>query len=647
MNSSMFRGPGSGFVFRFAMVLVLVFSVPRSGAAEVTKVTITSRSVVADGLAFGGTGAYEKLVGRIEFALDPAHARNRRIADLDLATRGADGRVHFAADLFVLQPLDSARGNGALLFEIANRGNKGMLGRFNGAPGSADPTTAAQMGDGFLMREGYTLVWVGWQFDVAAPGLRVEAPAINAPGRVRISFIVDDKRSEAVPAGLPRYPMREPNDGSATLTVRDRFWAAATPIAASQWRMAASAGQPRVILDGGFEPGRIYEVDYPATGAVVAGVGLAAIRDAASAFRYRTDLPVRGRSAYVFGISQSGRFLREFLHDGFNVDERDRRAFDAVWPHIAGAGQGSFNERFAMPGYSSFPATRFPFTDREQQEPGGTRDGLQAAYSDSQRPKVFYTNTSVEYWGQGRAAALTHTTLDGARDADLPDNVRIYLLAGTQHGEAAFPPAGGQGQALPNPTPQRQVMRALLRAMHRWAAAGEKPPDSRYPRLNDGTLTIVDKVRFPALPRVANPKTIDGPRVTIGSRLLTLPFLVPQVNADGNETSGIRVPEQAVPLATTTGWNFRAASVGNPSDIYALLGSYIPFARTRADRDAAGDPRRAIDERYRSKNDYLRQIRDAADDLAEDRFLLAEDIEEVVARAGRHWDWAMGMPQTN
>ncbi len=351
--------------------LVCALLAPPLAHGEVTKVTIASRAVVANGQPFGSVGPYEKLTGTIEFALDPANPRNKPIVDLDAAPRGSDGRVHFTADLYVLQPVDTARGNGTLLFEIANRGRKGILGRFNRAGGSQDPTAPNDFGDGFLMKDGYTIVWVGWQFDVESPGLRVAAPAANVTGRVRFSFIPDEKRTEMAPADLPQYPPVSASDASATLTVRDRNWDKPMVIPRSGWRFAGGNGRPRVILDAGFEPGRLYEIDYPATGARVAGVGLAAIRDAASAFLHGADMPVRGRSAYVFGISQSGRFLRQFLHDGFNADERDRRVFDVVWPHIAGAGQGSFNERFATPGYSSFPATRFPYTDLEQRNAQG------------------------------------------------------------------------------------------------------------------------------------------------------------------------------------------------------------------------------------------------------------------------------------
>jgi hypothetical protein len=626
------------FAFRFAFLFAFLFTVlgfAGSGFAEVTRVTITARTPVADGQAFGTTGPYEKLVGTIEFALDPSDRHNRPIVDLDRAARGADGKVHFTADLYVLQPLDSTRGNGTLLFEISNRGGKGLLGRFNRAPGSGDPTTVAQMGDGFLMREGYTLVWVGWQFDVAAPGLRVEAPAVDVPGGPRLSFIPNQPATEMTLNDSPAY--QPVSGGDATLTVRNLFRDRPTEIPKTAWRFLAPApnGRPRLALDSGFEPGRVYEVQFAATGARVAGVGLAAIRDAASAFKTRSDLPVRGRSAYVFGISQSGRFLRQFLHDGFNADERDRKVFDLVWPHIAGAAQGSFNERFALPGYSSFPATRFPFTDQEQRDPAGLRGGLLARYTTVQLPKVIYTNTPVEYWGQGRAAALTHVTLDGATDLVLPDNVRSYLIAGTQHGEAAFPPPSGQGQALGNPMPQGDVLRALLRAAHRWVTTGEPAPISRVPRLREGTLVTLEKLKFPALPGAANPRIIEGPRAP-------LPFLVPQTDADGNDIDGIRVPELAVPLATTTGWNFRAERTGNPTTTVALLGAYFPFPKTRADRQARNDPRPSIEERYSSRDDYLGKIRAAALDLVKSGFMLDEDVEPALRRATQHWEWATG-----
>jgi hypothetical protein len=630
------------------VIVACALLVTTSARAEVTKVTIADRGVVAGGQAFGQVGPYEKLTGTIEFAIDPKDKRNSRIVDLEHASRAADGRVHFSADLYVLRPADEARGNGVLLFEIANRGRKGLLGRFNrAAGGSQDPTSAADFGDGFLMKEGYTLVWVGWQHDVQRPLVSIDAPAANVQGRVRYSFIVDEKQTEASPADLPAYPPVDANDRSATLTVRDRFWASPVRVPREKWRFTLKGSRVGVAFDDGFEPGRLYEIDYPATGAKVSGAGMAAIRDAASAFRYRTDMPVRGRSAYIFGASQSGRFLRQFLHDGFNVDEKDRRAFDLVWPHIAGAGQGSFNERFAAPGYNTFSATRFPFADSEQAGPDGKRDGILAGYRPDQAPKVIYTNTSVEYWGLGRSAALTHLALDGRSDTAVPDNVRIYLLAGTQHGEAAFPPTRGAGQALANPMPQGNVMRALLRAAHAWAGSGTRPPDSKHPALRDQSLVALQAFTFPAIPGVSDPRTIEGPGRLDGEHVTALPFLVPKVDADGNEVSGIRVPELAVPLATTTGWNFRADRVGNPTTLYALLGSYVPFARTKAEREARRDPRLSIEERYRDREDYLGRVRASAAGLVKDRFLLEEDVEDVMQRAARHWSYVTATTQTN
>lgn len=641
-------------VLTSAVALALIVGPGGAGhaSAEVTRVTIAARSVVADGRSFGQTGPYEKLSGTVEFALDPSDRRNARIADLDLAPRDAEGRVRFTSDLYVLRPSDPARGNGALLFEVSNRGNKGLLTRFNRARGSIDPTAPADFGDGFLMKEGYTLVWVGWQFDIAPPRVRIQAPAADLrsrplPDTIHVTFIVNEKQMEAGPADLPQYLPAIPNDPAATLTVRDRYWDRGTVVARERWRFVTSGERPRVALDSGFEPGRVYELNYRATGARVAGVGMAALRDVASAFLRREDLPVRGRTAYIFGASQSGRFLRQFLQDGFNEDERGRRAFDAVWPHIAGAGLGSFNERFAMPGYASFPATRFPFTDLEQRGPDGTSGGILASYRPEHLPKVMYTNTSVEYWGQGRAAALTHTSVDGVRDVAVPDNVRMYLLSGTQHGEAAFPPALDNGQARNNPTPQSHVMRALLRSLHGWASEGTRPPDSRYPRLGDATLTPLATFRFPAIQGIRDPRTIEGPGRLVNGQFAALPFLVPGIDADGNEVAGIRVPEVSVPLATTTGWNFRAERIGNPSTFIALVGSYIPLPRTRAEREAMRDPRRSIEERYRGREDYVQRVGAAAADLVRGRYLLEEDVADVMRRAETHWEYSQTLARTN
>src|SRR5262245_32964815 len=647
-------------------VLLCVLLRPLSTSAEVTNVTIASRRVMADGRSFGSTGGYERLLGRIEFALDPDDPHNAGIVDLNHARRDADGLVHFSSDLQVLRPTDPTKGNGVLLFDIANRGRGTLLGRFNRARPGNDPTGDADVGDGLLMREGFTLVSIGWEVDVPAPLLRIDAPvAILPPGsddrlsvevmhnqRVSEVFLIDD------PAGRPPVIYRPVDSQSPTdvLTVRDRFWDEGTVIPRERWRFVVGPNSlPKLQLDTAFEPGRYYRVTYRAAGPLVAGVGLAAVRDAASAFRYRSDLPIHGRSAYAFGVSQSSRFLRQFLYEGFNIDDRDRRVFDALWIHMAGAARGSFNERFATPTLGAvFRPTTFPFADIDQVDVDGTRDGLQSRYRPDQRPKVFYTNTPVEYWGSGRAAALTHVSVDGTRDLELPDNVRIYVLAGTQHIVAPFPPtrtppaagsidpsARSGGQQLNNPTPQNNIMRALLHAWHQWAAAGTSPPPSQYPRLSNHTLVTVNGVKFPSLPGVSDPRRIQGPARIVGGKVVALPHLVPQVDRDGNELGGIRDPDVAAPLATTTGWNFRDPSVGNPHDIYQLLGSYIPFAPTKTARHASGDPRLSIEERYHGADDYLQKIRSSAMELIRQRYLLAEDLDAIVERAKSHWNFAL------
>ena len=454
---------------RFTRLLTaaLLWLAPAVTFAEVTSVTIASRQTVAAGQSFGPVGPYEKLTGTIEFVLDPNEAHNKRIVDIQYAPRAADGRVHFTSDLYVLRPVDQARGNGVLLFEVANRGNKLLFGYFNGIRGRNDPTSAADFGDGFLMREGYTIVWVGWQFDVASPQLHVDAPPVDmraspTPDIARFSFILDRPSTEAAPGDWPRYLPKEAADATATLTVRDKFWDAPKALPRASWRITTTATRPHVVLDSGFEAGRVYELTYRAQNAVVAGVGLAALRDTASAFQHRSDLPVNGRSAYIFGASQSGRLLRQFLLDGFNADEQNRRVFALAWPHIAGAGLGSFNERFAMPGYSSFPATRAPYTYPE----------LLATYTPEQAPRIVATNTAVEYLGT-RARRGADSRFAG-RDARPHDSrQRADLSAGGNPARRGAVPAapGKRTTALQSDAPGRRHARA--------AASGARVGHSR------------------------------------------------------------------------------------------------------------------------------------------------------------------------
>ncbi len=318
--------------------------------------------------------------------------------------------------------------------------------------------------------------------------------------------------------------------------------------------------------------------------------------------------------------------------------------FDGVVAHIAGGARLSINEAGATPNsLGMYSATMFPFADAALRDPAsGKTDGLlEKARARGHAPKVFYTNSSVEYWGGGRSAALVHSTLDGRANQPLPDNVRAYLFAGTQHSPGQFPPRKGAAQQqADNPVQYWWPMRALLVSMTQWVTSGTLPPPSQHPEFKAEGSTIVkgSDVKFPAIPGVQSPRIVipgrDGGH--------TLPLLVSQVDADGNELGGIRLPDVSVPLATYTGWNFRSAAVGGSQELVALAGSSIPFAATKAKRTASGDPRLSVEERYTSKDDYLRRVREAADKLVKERYVLADDVNPILAHAGAMWDHVVG-----
>jgi hypothetical protein len=657
--------------------LLLVFLSVASAHGEVVRVEVQSRADVAGGQPFGTVGGYEKIAGKIFFAVDPALPANRIVADLDKAPRNAAGKVEFSADFFLMKPKLAARGNGAVLYEVSNRGGKGMLGFFNHASGSLDPGTAAEMGDGFLMQQGFTLLWVGWQFDVPQrPGLvRVYPPTPTENGQpirglVRSDFVVTEKDTDHSLADRDHlaYAVLDPRSVDNVLTVRDSVEGARRVVPRDQWSFPDAT---HVRLAAKFEPGKIYEVVYTAANPPVVGLGPAAIRDLIAMLKYQKSgdalsalsiPPGTITRALAFGISQSGRFLRTYLYYGFNRDEGNRKVFDGVIAHVAGAGRGSFNHRFAQPSrdghpYLNFfyPTDIFPFTDIAQKDPDtGVNDGLLThAGAPDLLPKIFYTNSDYEYWG--RAASLIHTTVDGTTDAPLMDNVRIYLLAAGQHGPAAFPPTQTIGQQRNNPLDYRWAMKALLVAMDRWTANGTLPPASRYPKIADGTLVAPDKLRFPKLASVTTTTAVHRAyRSDYGPRFATegvvteeppkigkaFPILVPQVDADGNGVAGIRMPELSAPLATYTGWNLFNERSGPTDVLSSMQGSYVPLARSAAERARTGDPRPAVDERYRDKDHYIGLVTKAALDLIDQGYLLADDLAVVVKNAARHWDYA-------
>ena len=600
-------------------------------AAEVTRVDITRRADV-------GTSGYEKIVGTIHFAVDPNDANNQVIVGLDKAPRNASGKVEFSADLYILQPRDAARSNGVALVDVVNRGRKMTLNGYSRG-GTLDPATEADLGDGFLTRQGYTLVWVGWQFDVQRRNnlMGIDVPrAAGVTVTARAEFTPNDRNPDTTVADLVGYPVM--GDGSdASLTVRDGPFGEPQEIPRARFQLKGNV----VSMPGGFEPGRTYQISYRTQNPAIAGVGLAAFRDTASWLKHDASAPSHPRYSIAFGSSQSGRFLRTFLYHGFNTDERGRQVFDGVIAHIAGGARLSLNEAGATPNsLGMYSATMFPFADAALRDPAsGKTDGLlEKARARGHMPKVFYTNSSVEYWGGGRSAALVHSTPDGRANQPLPDNVRAYLFAGTQHSPGQFPPrTGAVQQQADNPVQYWWPMRALLVSMTQWVTGGTLPPPSQHPQFKASGATIAkaSDLPFPAIPGVQSPRIVapgrDGGHA--------LPLLVSQVDADGNELAGIRLPDVSVPLATYTGWNFRSPAVGGTKELVALAGSSIPFAPTKAKRTAAGDPRLSVEERYASKDEYLRRVRDAADKLVKERYILADDIQPIVAHAGEMWEF--------
>jgi hypothetical protein len=645
--------------------------------AHVVKLRIERREVVLDGAPFGAAGPYEKLVGKVDFGLDPNDPANEMIVDLKLAPRNARGEVESSADFYLLKPVDPRRGNGRLFYEVGNRGGKGMLATFQKATGSPDPTTAAEFGDGALMRQGFTLLWMGWQWDVPErPGtMRMSMPIATENGRritglIRGNFILNERAPTASVADRNHqaYPALDPNSAENVMTVRDDPVAKGQVVPRSKWRFVDGG---TVALDGDFEPGRIYDVVYRTADPRVVGVGLSGTRDLISFFKYDTsaDNPSPGiKYALGWGVSQSGRFLRHFLYQGFNADEHGRRVLDGVFDQVGGSGRGSFNHRFGQASRDAlqyfnilFPVDLFPFTDGPETDPEtGATDGLLArAEKSGTVPKVFHLLTNSEYFN--RAGSLVHTDATGTKDADLPANTRVYMIASAPHGPGPFPPASNRGggmvgRAALNPLNYSPAVRALFRALDRWVVDDAAPPPSAYPRFADGTLAPVDHAGWPAIPGFDLPQQPlrafhlnFGPDwskgiVSVEPPEVGKPFVVrvPAVDADGNVKAGIRLPDIAVPLATQAGWNYRDASIGAPDRLAGEIGSYIPFAKTRADRERAHDPRPSIEERYRNRDEYVGRFAAATLALVQQGYVLPEDVADLLKHAIEHYEWATG-----
>jgi hypothetical protein len=622
-------------------------------AAEVSRFEITGAPEPAfGGQSFGDAGRYERIAARATLSLDPADPRNAVIVDLDRAPRNAQGRVEAVTEVVILRPAEPMRGNGTMILEVPNRGRELMGQLYNDGAANAlmlnrDP------GNGFLMRQGYTMVWVGWQADIPpgegrGAGLRLEAPVVaGITGRSREEFLFDNTTSP-VTMRLT-YPAASQQD--ATLTVRVQADDARQTPAGLGFRFV-DAQQVEITRPPGFDAGALYEFIYTARDPSVQGIAFAAVRDVGTFLRRErgaaNPLAVAGRvsvdRAVLHGVSQSGRMVRDYLYLGFNEDERGRQVYEAMLPHIPGTRRTYTNARFAQPGRNPtphgdrlYPADQFPFTYAVTEDHlTGKRDGLLLRCRVSATcPRVMQTDSEYEFWGARASLLVTDTR---GNHIDLPPEVRAYLLTGHPHFATASAVASPIDRcALPvNPLQGGAPMRALLVAMEAWVREGVEPPASRFPMRAQGTLVPVAGA-YPAIPALGFRGAV-GPAQLVDNEVMPpvvrgeYAVLVPRVDADGNAVGGLRSPVIEAPKGTYTGWNPRSAGFAEGALCYNT-GAVVPFAATRAEREAAGDPRPSVAERYATPGAYVAAVRSAAERLAAERLLLPADVAAITAAA--------------
>jgi hypothetical protein len=662
------RCPRAATPMLLAAAIGALIGAPAIAQARITRIEITqTESPAFGGAAFGDVGMYEKLVGRAFGEVDPRGPENAAITDLELAPRNAHGMVEYDTGIIILRPIDPARGNRRLFYEVTNRGVILSLRALNDSPNpSTTNPTAADAGNGFLMRQGYTILFTGWDlsavgtfashFPVAAQrnGSPIVGPAIE-------ELIFDNPPATQPMTATLTYPAAALDPAQATLTVRSHYGDAQTAIPPTAWRFN-DARTIQLLPEGTrFDPGRLYELAYQARDPLVSGLALAAVRDT-PAFLHRAHAddtgapnPLAGRIDVVIahGISQPARLLHDFVRLGFNRDERGRQVFDGILSYIAGASSGFFNHRFAQPFRTHrqhigrwTPERVFPFADQLLFDGRLVRCTLTGTC-----PKLFEANSSNEYWVKG--GSLLHTDTRGHDLVFDPPGVRTYLFSSLPHSPAAGPGICEQSR---NPLSPAPGLRALLVDLDDWITRRTPPPASRLPRRFDGTLVPSlpqSAVGFPSIPGVRYTGLMStGDRFDFGRRfddgILDIttsggtivspvvgspyPVFVPATDGDGNDRAGVRFPDVAVPLATYTGYGFRAAGFSGP-DLCDAFGQAIPFARTRAEREASGDPRPSLEERYPSHQAYVDQVRATAEALATDRFLLAEDVDRIVQAA--------------
>jgi len=663
--------------FRTVLLFLCVFFWDGSAHATITKIVIERREPFANGYEFGLTGTYEKLIGKAYGEVDPKKKYNKTIVNIDKAAKNNRGRVEYSMDIFILKPVDMKRGNQIIFYEVVNRGNQALRINF-GAERSNDPSTLAHAGDGFMMRQGYTIVWSGWQGDVLPGNGRLAAnfPVAKNPDGSSVrrwitTEFVFQKPSFSVPLSFDResldvkpYPAVEESMSKARFYRRAGTHDARELIPNDQWSFGRCAdgknktpSKTDICFPAGFSPNAIYELTYEARDPIVMGLGFAATRDLISYLRYNASAenPLLDdqekkppRWAIGFGSSQSGRFLKDLIYQGFNQDESGRIIFDGAIPHISASRRTFTNYEFAMPGRFSTaleghytPGDEFPFTYETLTDLISKKtDGwLLRCRQQNACPKIMHWDSGTESW-QGRNSLVVGDPL-AKKDVPIPDNVRLYYFSSTQHGPTDRPDRG-MCQQLNNPLSYQETQRALLVAMQAWIAQGVQPPPSRFPRISDGTLVppLPQSTQgFPSIPGVrykGNPNDLSvndaGVQPPNHAKGKDYSLLVPKVDRDGNEIAGVRAVGLQVPLATYSGWNLRAKGFIEDELCY-LNGQYIPFAKTKEEREKSGDPRLSIEERYKDQADYVQQISRAARTLVDERFLLPEDAERLIGEA--------------
>ena len=621
--------------------------------SEVIRFEVTESAPAFEGRSFGTVGSYLRITGKATIALDPRDPKNAVIADIDKAPRNAAGKVEAVADVVILKPADSAKGNQTLLLDVPNRGRKLAPQLFDDAeqPGANRAEKSADAGIGFLHRQGYTMAWIGWQSDISSEPLQMAllAPAAEGiTGTVRNEFQFDHLTNPI----KTRLSADLADPATLKITVRAN-WAQERQTPAGLSVKAMDAQTIEITRPGGFDAGALYEVTYQGKDPIIHGMGFAATRDITSFLRQdpsaTNPLALNGqlgvKRAIGFGVSQSGRFLRDFLWMGFNQDLQGRQVFDGLMPHVAGARRMATNFRFGQPSRNSrhpqdpaWQIDEFPFTYAVLQDPvSGKRDGLlQKCQSTQTCPKVMQTDSEHEWWAS-RASLLVTDPL--GNHIDLPTNVRAYMMTGTPHfADPGKKVTASPMMALPvNPMHAGPPMRALLTALNTWISQGTEPPTSRVPMRAHGTLVEPDRAvpwNIPGLPFEAlyskayfSDHSILPPKV-----LGQYSVLAPLADADGMSVAGIRAMALAVPRATYTGWNPRAQGFG-PGNLYPLQGAVVPFAATRAERLQTQDPRPSVEERYADHAAYVTAVKSTAARFVKEGLLLQEDADRALERA--------------